>query len=241
MKVLALDTSNRPLSVSVLNYDKVLATTTITTQRKHAAYAMQTIEDLVKVAKLKPSDLDRVVVAQGPGSYTGLRVAVTIGKVLSDTLKIDLVGISSLLALSLNVEKEGQLVAPTFDARNDILFTGLYRITSNGPKSVLPDQHISFEEWLKQLDQFDESIVFVGEDVANFKARLQAHFGTNFKSVVGIDNLPQAARIGIYGEQQRPVSDIDTFVPDYLRLTQAESDWQKLHPGEGHESYVEQV
>ncbi|WP_429970625.1 tRNA (adenosine(37)-N6)-threonylcarbamoyltransferase complex dimerization subunit type 1 TsaB [Fructilactobacillus sp. Tb1] len=241
MKVLAIDTSNRPISIAVLDGERVLATTTMTTQRKHAAYAMQIVEKLMKLAKLQPSDLDRVVVADGPGSYTGLRVAVTIGKVLADTLNIELVATSSLLTLALNVQKEGQLVMPLFDARNDILFTGLYRTSAKGPEVVIPDQHVAFEDFVAQVKEYDESIIFLGEDVEKYAERLQTIFGDHFKTMVGIDNLPQAAKLGIYGEQQTPMKDIDSFVPKYLRLTQAEADWQKLHPGEGHESYVEQV
>lgn len=241
MKVLAIDTSNRPLSIAVLDGEKVLATTTMTTQRKHAAYAMQIVENLVKLAKLQPEDLDLIVVADGPGSYTGLRVAVTIGKVLADTLQIELVSVSSLLTLALNVQKEGQLVMPLFDARNDILFTGLYRTSANGPIEVIPAQHVAFDDFVAQVKQYDEPIVFLGEDVDKYADRLQTIFGNHFKKMVGIDNLPQAAQLGIYGEKQLPLTDIDSLVPKYLRLTQAEADWQKLHPGEGHESYVEQV
>ncbi|WP_395317970.1 tRNA (adenosine(37)-N6)-threonylcarbamoyltransferase complex dimerization subunit type 1 TsaB [Fructilactobacillus frigidiflavus] len=241
MKVLAIDTSNRPLSIAVLDDEKVLATTTITTQRKHAAYAMQIVEKLMKLAKLQPEDLDRIVIADGPGSYTGLRVAVTIGKVLADTLQIELVTVSSLLTLALNVQTNEQLVMPLFDARNDILFTGLYRTSVNGPVEVLPDQHVAFEDFVQQVNQFDEPIIFLGEDVDKYAERLQTVFGSRFKTMAGIDNLPQAAKLGIYGEQQAPVAEIDRIVPKYLRLTQAEADWQKLHPGEGHESYVEQV
>lgn len=54
----------------------------------------------MKAVDLKPADLDRIAVAQGPGSYTGLRVAVATAKTLAYTLNIDLVGVSSLYALA---------------------------------------------------------------------------------------------------------------------------------------------
>lgn len=55
------------------------------------------------------------------------------------------------------------------------------------------------------------------------------------------DNLPQAARLGLYGRTLSPVEDIHTFVPRYLRLTKAEADWKQNHPGEEVTSYVEKV
>lgn len=239
MHVLAIDTSNQPLTVAVLDDERVLATTTMTTHRKHAEYLMPIVEKLVKYAKLTPQDLDRVVISNGPGSYTGIRIATTVGKVLADTLNIDLVGISSLMALVLNVQKEHQLVVPLFDGRNDNLFTGLYRTSQSGPEVVIEDQHINFDKWLQKLDEFNEPIIFVGSDVDHFVDRLKSHFGTNFKSLTGIDNLPQAAKIGVYGEKQDPVSNINNFNPNYLRLTKAQADWQKLNPGRENESYVE--
>ena len=91
MKILAINTSNQPLSVAVLDNDQLLAQTTITTHRKHAEFLMPVIEDLVQKADLKPTDLDRVVVAAGPGSYTGIRMAVTAAKTIASTLGIELV------------------------------------------------------------------------------------------------------------------------------------------------------
>ncbi|USS86981.1 tRNA (adenosine(37)-N6)-threonylcarbamoyltransferase complex dimerization subunit type 1 TsaB [Fructilactobacillus cliffordii] len=241
MKTLAIDTSNRPLSVAVVDGEQVLATTTITTQRKHAAYAMDEVARLVKLANLTPADLERVVIAVGPGSYTGLRVAVTIGKVLATTLNIDLVTVSSLQTLALNVTTEHQLVVPLFDARNDIVFSGCYRIRKTGPRLVLPEQHIGITDWLDQLEALNEPITFVGEDVDHFLPQLRARLGHRVHTVMGMDNLPQTGQLGLYGERLTPVINIDQVVPNYLRLTQAEAEWQDKHPGKGSTNYVEQV
>ncbi|USS87822.1 tRNA (adenosine(37)-N6)-threonylcarbamoyltransferase complex dimerization subunit type 1 TsaB [Fructilactobacillus hinvesii] len=241
MKTLAIDTSNRPLSVAVVDGEQVLATTTITTQRKHAAYAMDEVARLVQLANLKPTDLERVVIAFGPGSYTGLRVAVTIGKVLATTLDLDLVTVSSLQTLALNVTQRHRLVVPLFDARNQIVFSGCYRISTTGPRLVLPEQHVGITDWLDQLDPLAEPITFVGEDVAHFLPQLQERLGQRVHTVLGMNNLPQAGQLGLFGEQLAPVTAIDQVVPHYLRLTQAEAEWQDQHPGEGSTGYVEQV
>ncbi|USS84938.1 tRNA (adenosine(37)-N6)-threonylcarbamoyltransferase complex dimerization subunit type 1 TsaB [Fructilactobacillus myrtifloralis] len=241
MKTLAIDTSNQPLTVAVVDGDRVLATTTITTQRKHAAYAMEIVERLVKLAKLTPADLERVVIANGPGSYTGLRVAVTIGKVLATTLGIELVTVSSLQTLALNVTAEQHLVVPLFDARNEILFTAVYRTSPTGPKLVVPEQHVALADWLQQLQQFTEPLTLVGSDVPKFVAQFQEHLNVPVRTVAGINNLPQASQLAMFGEQQPPVADVDQVVPNYLRMTQAEAEWQHKHPGEGSTGYVEQV
>lgn len=236
MKVLALDTSNRPLSVALLEDESVLASVTLTVHQKHAEYLLPVIEDLMAKSEVKPADLDRVVVAEGPGSYTGIRIGVTTAKTLADTLNIELVGVSSLRALALNSQREGGLVWPIFDARNNNVFTGLYRMEKGVPVSVIEDQHVDFDDFMAKVVALDEPTVVVG-DGQNFADRLNTHF----ELLTGFDNLPQAAKLGMLGEQLAPVADITSFVPNYLRLTQAEADWRKQHPEEDAGSYVEKI
>ncbi|MBW1605976.1 tRNA (adenosine(37)-N6)-threonylcarbamoyltransferase complex dimerization subunit type 1 TsaB [Lactobacillus sp. Sy-1] len=237
MKVLALDASNRPLSIAVLEDRQILATTTTTTHQKHAQFLLPIIDGLMKDCGLKPADLDRVVVAYGPGSYTGIRIATATAKVLAFTLGIQLVGVSSLQTLALNFTRERQLISPMFDARNQNLFAGLYRIKDGKPTVVIPDQHVELSRWLTKLASYkDESIIGVG-DADHFPDQLPA----NFTMAENLNKLPQAANLGLFGQTLPAVQDIDSFVPNYLRLTKAEADWQKLHPEEDSSSYVEKV
>ncbi|AVK64493.1 tRNA (adenosine(37)-N6)-threonylcarbamoyltransferase complex dimerization subunit type 1 TsaB [Lactobacillus sp. CBA3606] len=241
MKVLAIDTSNRPLSVAVLEDTKVLATTTTNVGRNHSSTLLPIIEAAITQAGLTAAALDRVVVAAGPGSYTGLRIGVTTAKTLAYTLNKELVGISSLAALAGNVVKEGQLVVPVFDARRDNLFTGLYRIVHQRPVPVIADQHVSVTEWCQQLAPYQESIVFIGADVAITQATLSAQLGDRFVRAQPQLDLPQAAVLGLLGLTATPVQQLHNFVPNYLRLTQAEREWLAKHPKEDHAPYVEKI
>ena len=85
-----------------------------------------------------PKDLDRIVVAEGPGSYTGLRIAVATAKTLAHTLNIELVGMSSLLAL-VPYQQEG-LFVPLMDARRNNVYAGFYE----NAKPVMPEAHLPF-------------------------------------------------------------------------------------------------
>ncbi|HIY57514.1 MAG TPA: tRNA (adenosine(37)-N6)-threonylcarbamoyltransferase complex dimerization subunit type 1 TsaB, partial [Candidatus Tetragenococcus pullicola] len=95
MKVLAFDTSNMTMAVGLMEDQKVLATIQTMTNRTHSKTLMPAIQNLMTQVGWVPTDIDRVVVAKGPGSYTGLRIAVTTAKTLADTLSCELVGISS--------------------------------------------------------------------------------------------------------------------------------------------------
>ncbi|WP_407887066.1 tRNA (adenosine(37)-N6)-threonylcarbamoyltransferase complex dimerization subunit type 1 TsaB [Levilactobacillus sp. N40-8-2] len=240
MKILAIDTSNRPLSVAVLDDATVLAAITVTVHQKHAEYLLPEIERLLAMADLKPTDLDRVVVAAGPGSYTGIRIAVTTAKTLAATLNIDMVAVSSLATLAANVPVEGALVAPIFDARNQNAFAGLYRIKNGVPTVVIADVHIGVAEFLAAVNKYGEPVWFLG-DAANFKDLIATTISAATPAISPWLNLPQVATIGLLGQQLAPVSDVDRFVPNYLRLTQAEAEWRAKNPEEDTESYVEKI
>lgn len=241
MKLLAIDTSNRPLSVAVLADTKILATATTNVGRNHSSTLLPIIERALAQAGLEPTDLDRIVVAAGPGSYTGLRIGVTTAKTLAFTLHKELVGISSLAALAGNVVAEGQLVSPLFDARRDNVFTGLYRIKNGRPVAEIEDQHVSIAEWIQKLATYSEPVVFIGADATMYATVLQAQLGDRFVRAQPQLDLPQASVLGLMGLTAQPVAQLHAFVPNYLRLTQAERDWQAKHPEKDHAPYVEKI
>ena len=102
MNVLAIDTSTNVLGVAVANEKGIVGEQITFTKRNHSVRAMPSIEAILKECGLKPKDLDKIVVAKGPGSYTGVRIGVTIAKTLAWSLGIPLSGVSSLEALALN-------------------------------------------------------------------------------------------------------------------------------------------
>lgn len=240
MKILAIDTSNRPLSVAVMDDSHLLAQTTLTTHRKHAEFLMPVIEDLVKKSDLNPEDLQRVVVACGPGSYTGIRMAVTAAKTIAQTLGIELVMVSSLLTLALNIQQPDVLINPIFDGRNQNMFTGLYRNKNGRPETIIDDQHINLTDWLNLIKKYDQKILILG-DTDSFKDDMKAALGDQLIVADQLAGIPNAALLGEYGMVLKAVTNVDAVVPRYLRLTKAEADWKKLHPNEDTHDYVEKI
>ena len=110
MKLLAMDTSNQTLAVAVLEDDRVLAQFQLNRKMNHSLTLMPAIETVMQTSGLKPADLDRIVVAVGPGSYTGIRIAVTTAKTLAETLKIELTTVSSLAVIAANAQTNKWIV-----------------------------------------------------------------------------------------------------------------------------------
>ncbi|KLI75914.1 MULTISPECIES: tRNA (adenosine(37)-N6)-threonylcarbamoyltransferase complex dimerization subunit type 1 TsaB [Lacticaseibacillus] len=240
MRLLALDTSNEAMSVAVLDNDRLLAQTTINHERTHSEQLLPTIDDLVAASGLQPEDLDKIIVADGPGSYTGIRIAVTTGKTLAYTLNIALVGVSSLEVLAANITDTKAMIVPIMNARRNNVFTGVYQWDKGKLINVVTDRHVPLTLLLTELTTLRQPVIFVGSDAAMFRGQIiealggLAHFAPDWL------NLPQALRLGQLGKDLPPVSVYD-FVPRYLRLTEAENNWLKAHPGKGHDVYVEKV
>lgn len=227
MKVLAFDTSSKVLSVALLEEENLLAELTLTIKKNHSITLMPIIEFLMASIDWKPTDLDRIVVAEGPGSYTGLRIAVATAKTLAQTLKIDLVGVSSLLAL-VPEEIEG-LAIPVMDARRNHVYAGFYQ----EDQLVYPEGHLSFEAVLERV-KGAEKVTFLGE-VEAFREQIQEAL----PSAQMVETLPDAVRIGRLGLTKEAVS-VHGFVPNYLKRVEAEENWLKDHQESG-QSYIKRL
>ena len=228
MKLLAFDTSSKTLSLAILEDRELLAQTTLNIKKNHSITLMPAIDFLMNSLDMKPTDLDRIVVAQGPGSYTGLRIAVATAKTLAHTLKIELVGVSSLLAL-VPEQVEG-LVIPVMDARRNNVYAGFYQ----SGQAVRPEEHLSFADVLEIAGAIDQPITFVGETEA-----FEEQIVTSLPQAAIQSTLPDAATIGRLG-LDLPAQSIHDFVPNYLKRVEAEENWLKTHQ-ESSDSYIQRL
>ena len=228
MKVLAFDTSSKALSLAILEDKQVLAEMTINIKKNHSITLMPAIDFLMASLDWTPKDLDRIVVAEGPGSYTGLRIAVATAKTLAHTLNIELVGVSSLLAL-VPEQVEG-LVIPVMDARRNNVYAGFYQ----SGQAVWPEAHLPLAEVLEIAGAANQSVTFVGETAA-FTEQIEVAL----PQATLQPTLPNAAAVGRLG-LDLPSQSIHDFVPNYLKRVEAEENWLKNHTESG-ESYIKRL
>ena len=242
VKILAIDTSNHPLTIALVEGGRLLATTTYNMVKNHSIYVMPTIDQLMKQVHWQPADLDRVVVAQGPGSYTGVRIAVTTAKVLADTIDCELVGVSSLAVLAANVPPiSDQLVVPFFDARRGNVYAGGYQWQGGKLVEQFADTHVAMSQLVNQLADQEKSVVMVGQLTRKIKQHFDGNFPGNVQLLAPGYAVPAAYQLALLGQDQQPIENIDSFVPHYLLLTEAEVEWKKQHPHAPHRNYVQEV
>ena len=228
MKIAAFDTSSKALTLAILEDETLLAQMTLNIKKNHSITLMPAIDFLMNSLDMKPTDLDRIVVAQGPGSYTGLRMAVATAKTLAHTLKIELVGVSSLLAL-VPEQVEG-LVIPVMDARRNNVYAGFYQ----SGQAVRPEAHLPLAEVMEIAGAADQPVTFVGE-TATFAEQIK----DALPQATIQPTLPDAAAVGRLG-LDLPAQSIHDFVPNYLKRVEAEENWLKTHQASS-VSYIQRL
>ena len=224
MFVLGIDTSNTILSIALVKDGETLAELTEATKNDHSKRLMPAIQDLLKQVHATPQQLDRIVVAEGPGSYTGVRIGVTVAKMLAWTLEKELVGISSLAVIARNIEEEG-LIIPLFDARRETVFAGVYDGKTHNV--VLEDGHYELRQLLEHLKESPKTMYFLGNDVSRYWDLIVEYLGEQAVQTTDEElNIPHASMLIECAKDVKPVENIHLFVPKYHRLPEAEMNWR---------------
>ncbi|KOO42278.1 tRNA (adenosine(37)-N6)-threonylcarbamoyltransferase complex dimerization subunit type 1 TsaB [Priestia koreensis] len=223
MKTLAIDTSNFVMGLALVDDQQVVGEVITNIKKNHSVRVMPAIQALLKDCGWAPSDLERIVVAQGPGSYTGVRIGVTIAKTLAWTLQIPLVGVSSLEVLAANGRYFNGYIAPLFDARRGQIYTGLYQYNET-IETVVEDQLVMNNDWAKYLRSLEKPVLFIGNDADLHREVLAGEIGE--LAVFGSPTLlnPRPSELAFIGMTKLPV-DLHTFVPNYIRMAEAEANW----------------
>ena len=111
---------------------------------------MPVLDEGFKKTNLKPNDIDKIFIVNGPGSFTGIRVGLTLAKVMSWALNIPLIPISELELLS--TISNNNIIVPIIDARRGYVYGGVY---DNNLNNIIKDEHILKEELLKKVTNYE--------------------------------------------------------------------------------------
>ena len=225
MKILSIDTSNYALGIGLIDDTQVMGEYISNLKKNHSVRVMPAIETLMGECGVKPGDLSKIVVAKGPGSYTGVRIGVTIAKTLAWTLNIPLSGVSSLevLAASSGRYFNGYL-SPLFDARRGQIYTGLYQFRDSLLETVYDDRLVMADEWAETLQSLDGNILFSGNDLNIHKQTIGDRLGERAVWAEITEHNPRPAELALLGKD-REAEDPHHFVPNYIRLAEAEAKW----------------
>ena len=161
MITLFLDTSTTKFIVGIYKNFDCLFLDVDNNNNDLSSKVLPTIDNAIKKCDLLLDDIDKIIVVNGPGSFTGIRVGVTIAKTLAWTKNIDILTISSLELLA-TTQSSKEYVVPLIDARRDYFYAGVYL---NG-KNIINDQYISRSELLEKIKKITDidNVYFVSYD-----------------------------------------------------------------------------
>ena len=203
MKYLIINTATTTSSVALLDDNKIISNIEENNAKDLSSKIFFMIDKVLKDGLCIPQSLNKIFVVVGPGSFTGIRIGLTIAKTMAWALKIDLIPISSLelLASTKNIEKN-QIFA-LIDARRESVYAGGY--TSN-LEEIMTDKYLKIEELKIQYPDFS-NISFVSYDM--------------FEKIATMRPNPDYIKIVKKHKNDR-VENCHKINPNYLKLTEAE-------------------
>lgn len=164
MKLLAVDTSTDVCSLCVTDGKQVVAEYVSRGPRTHTERLMPAIESLFAPLEWKITELNALAVIAGPGSFTGLRISLSVVKGLAFALQIPVFPASALEVAAQQVLANG-LISPMMDARRKEIFTSLFEKQENSLHTVIPPKSVRPEAWKQELPAAGVSFCGPGTDI----------------------------------------------------------------------------
>ena len=163
MKSLFINTSTKNKVVSIVIDNEIKYLYKNENIKDLAVDLMPIIEEALKKVNLKPNEIDTIFVTNGPGSFTGIRIGLTVAKVMAWSLKIKVIPISSLEFMA-STETNKKYIVPLIDARRECVFGGVY---DNKLNSVIKDSYILLKDLKQKI--IDKDVLFVSDDEFDFE------------------------------------------------------------------------
>ncbi len=203
MKVLYIDTSSSYLYAGIVSAKKTVCEIKKEFGQNLSEEALPSIVNLFEKSNLSAKDIDKIIVVNGPGSFTGIRIGITIAKVYAWTLNIPITTISSLEAMAISSISNKNHI-PIIDARRGFVYSAIY---DKNNKEILSPKHIKLEKLIEEVEKVSDS-VYISND--------------EFENLINIEKYnPNIEKIVNYFDDKDAVS-AHSVNPEYLKLTEAE-------------------
>lgn len=182
--ILAIETSGRTGSAAVGRDDAITAQIVFSGFMRHSAELFGAFEELLRQAQAAPCDIKQVYITGGPGSFTGLRIAVTTAKMLAFALKCRIIAADSMDVLAENateyIRQTGQpldSIVTVLDAKKDFFYTAVYDWAGSGWEKKFGTEMTSAEcllDWLAQTGR--KNVGLLGEGLVYYADKFKSPF-----------------------------------------------------------------
>jgi tRNA threonylcarbamoyladenosine biosynthesis protein TsaB len=230
MRAIALETSGLLGSIALVENGQILSEEEFPHGFKHAAGIISLIDRLTRAKGWTPQDLSEVYVSAGPGSFTGLRVGITVAKTLAFALAAKLVAVPSTQVIAHNAYEGWQNSIIVLDAKRGQIFTARYVNQNDQPIEVEP-AHL--DTLTAMLQRAPRPVQLIGDGIPYHQASIPT-------DDPGVNVLPKplwrpraaiVAKIGLHLSAAQAFTEPDQLTPLYIRRPEAEEKWEERNAG----------
>ena len=233
MSIVSIDTSSQVSSVAVLSAECVAAELSMQGALTHSETLMPHIETALHMARVKKEDLGGIAVSIGPGSFTGLRIGLAAAKMMSYALRIPLIAVPTLEALAHHYICEGVRLVALMDAQKGNVYAQEFSWRAGADGLALHTERslsiLPLTEVISALEGTAQPVILLGDAM---QKRTVSSFPEGVRLAPIHARMPRAACVGLAGLhrlQRGETDDPMTAAPLYLRRSEAEVLWEKLH------------
>lgn len=201
MITLFIDTCTEILNVALIKDGIILGSSTISSS-EHSKHTMPEIEKLFKNNNIDPKSVNKIMVTNGPGSFTGIRIGVTIAKTYAWACNINVIPISTLKAYALSYDDFDYYI-PMIDARRGYVYAGIY---NKKYEEVKHDSYISIDKLIEKANVLN-NVLFISN--------------SNFNDIETVSTKINLQKIYEYYKDEDGINP-HALMPNYLKKTEAE-------------------
>lgn len=177
MKILSIDTSSKFLSIALAENEAIIREGSHLLDRKHSSELIPKISQLLNEAGFSIKEIDVFIVGLGPGSFTGLRIGVSVVKGFGLTLKKPCIGVASIDALALEVAHTEALIVPIIDAKRENVYSAVYRKKGDRVIRLSGYQLIKIDKLMKRIyppaANNNSVAIFLGDGIKLYKEKIE--------------------------------------------------------------------
>ena len=214
MLLLGIDTSTKICTCSIYDSEAgVIAETSLSVKKNHSNIVMPIVDNLFKISDLNIKDIDKIAVAIGPGSFTGVRIALGIAKGLAMALNKPLIAVNELDILEAIASGNENEIIPLIDARKERVY---YKYQNKYVDDYLINLISNFDK--------NKKYIFVGDGAINYKNILKDNLGENAIILPMYNSFPRASilcELALNKEE----TNIYTLEPEYISKSRAEKNF----------------
>ena len=224
MLTLAFESSAKAASVALCEDGRLISQVIQCSGLTHSRTLLPMAEDLLRNSETEMKQIDCFAVAQGPGSFTGIRIGIATVKGLAWAADKPCIGVSTLAAMAWNGVAAGGLICAVMDARRSEVYNALFRIEDGRPIRLCPDRAISLSALTEELRERGEAPFLVGDGTELASAFFREQ---HLEHRVPPENLRWQNAWGVAMEAAgKELCTSQELLPVYLRLSQAERERQ---------------